>query len=257
MFGWHRRQNGDKIVEVAKLLTSQRQVVALTGAGISVGSGIPTFRGEGGLWNRFDPMEFAHIESFRRNPVRSWELFAELAQGLLGAQPNAAHLALAELEHHGLLRCIITQNIDGLHQAAGSRDVIEFHGNARELVCLGCRAHYPMTMFSFDHLPPYCNCGEILKPGAVFFGEPIPRAALLRSYAEAQQCQVMLVIGTSALVEPAASLPLVAKEHGSAIVEINPQPSTLTATISDYLLEGEAEVVLPQLAAQATNYLAI
>ncbi|MBC7342370.1 MAG: NAD-dependent deacylase [Clostridia bacterium] len=245
------------MTDVAKLLTNGRRAIALTGAGISVSSGIPTFRGQGGLWSRFDPMEFAHIESFRSNPVRSWELFAELAKGLFAARPNPAHLALAELEHHGLLRCIITQNIDGLHQAAGSREVIEFHGNARELVCLNCRAHYPASMFSFDSLPPYCNCGEILKPGAVFFGEPIPKTALLRAYAESQQCQVMLVIGTSALVEPAASLPLVAKEHGAIIVEINPEPSALTATVTDYLLEGEAEVVLPQLAAAATNYLAI
>lgn len=232
--------------QAARAIIGGQPVAALTGAGISVESGIPPFRGRGGLWEKYDPAEYADISSFRRNPAKVWQMQAEFLEVMERAKPNAGHMGLVELEKMGLLRTIITQNVDGLHQAAGNSDVIEFHGNNRYLVCPACDQRYPMAR-AREEMPPRCQCGAILKPDVVFFGEPIPKVALTRAYATAQTCRCMLVIGTSAVVEPAASIPYMAKQHGAVIIEVNPEPTGLTTSISDYFLQGPAGTVMPEL----------
>ncbi len=223
-------------------------VVVLTGSGISVSSGIMPFRGPGGLWEKYDPEEVAHIDNFKRNPLYSWTMLKEMVEVVEKALPNATHYSLAQMEKMGLVQCVITQNVDGLHQKAGSKVVIEFHGNTSMLLCLGCEAIFPAREISLDVLPPYCPlCGSLLKPGAVFFGEPIPQAALWQAQINVQQCRVMLVIGTSGAVEPAAGLPSVAKERGAYIIEVNPEPSLFTSYTTDLFLRGKAEKILPLL----------
>lgn len=233
---------------VARAICAARKTVALTGAGISAESGIPTFRDPGGLWDRYDPEEYATIEAFRRNPAKVWQMMKDFT-ALKTARPNPAHMGLAQLEQMGLLHCIITQNVDNLHQAAGSRNVIEFHGNMRQVICQRCGTVLPMDEISLESLPPYCRCGGVFKPAGVFFGEPIPPQALARAYEEARTCDLMLVIGTSAVVYPAADIPVVAKQAGAQVIEINPEPTDLTGRISDLIIQEKAGVVIPQILA--------
>lgn len=235
--------------EVADLLSRSLTPVALTGAGISVESGIPSFRGAGGLWEKYDPFEYAHIQSFLRQPVKVWRMLMELEEVIRRAQPNPAHLALAELERLGKLTAVITQNVDNLHQAAGSRRVIEFHGNARRYVCLRCRRQIPETEVDLSQLPPFCPCGGLIKPDIVFFGEEIPPEASREAFSLAETCDLMLVIGTSAAVMPASYLPFTAKNHGALIVEINPETTSLTRRLTDYYLRSSASQVLPEAVA--------
>jgi NAD-dependent deacetylase len=200
------------------------------------------------LWDKYDPEEYATIDAFRRDPAKVWQMkmmrdFTELKT----AKPNPGHIALAQLEQMGFLGCIITQNIDNLHQDGGSQDVIEFHGNMRQVVCQSCHKLLPMSEISLNSLPPYCPCGGVFKPNGVFFGEPIPSYALSRAYAESHQADVMLVIGTSAVVYPAAAMPGVAKEAGAQIIEINPENTDLTGPISDFIIQEKAGVAIPQI----------
>lgn len=237
----------EKISEAAKRVAGAKSV-ALTGSGISVASGIMPFRGKGGLWEKYDPEEMASIETFKRNPKNAWVMHKEVYEVVGKARPNPAHFALARLEAMGLMRSVITQNIDGLHQKAGNKTVIEFHGNIIKLICLECAALYPTSETDLSSLPPLCPvCRGVLKPNAVFFGEAIPRQALYRAHEETQQCRVMLVVGTSGIVEPAASLPLVAKSKGAYIIEVNPEPSYLTASVTALFLQGKAEEILPAI----------
>ena len=157
--------------KLAQLLADSMAAVALTGAGISVESGIPSFRGAHGLWSRYNPMEYAHIQAFVDNPAKVWKLLRELEEIILRARPNPAHTVLAELEKRGRLKGIITQNVDNLHQEAGSRNVIEFHGNARRFVCLRCGRDFPPHILDFSQLPLYCPCEGLIKPDIVFLGE--------------------------------------------------------------------------------------
>ncbi|MCA1987953.1 MAG: NAD-dependent deacylase [Desulfarculus sp.] len=221
--------------EVAELICAADQVVALTGAGISVESGIPAFRGAQGLWEKYDPMEFAAIDSFLADPARVWKMLLELDHLVRQAQPNPAHDALAKLEKMGKLSAVITQNIDGLHQAAGNRNVIEFHGSGRRLRCLSCGRQISRLEVIMDPLPPRCACGGLVKPDIVFFGEPIPERAAMTAFTLANSCQVMLVIGTSAVVAPASHLPLLAKSGGAKVVEVNLEPTALSQRVSDYV----------------------
>ena len=240
----------------ARVLAEANMAVALTGAGISVESGIPPFRGKGGLWEKFDPMIFAHIDAFRRDPDTVWKrLLKALGETLVKARPNKAHQGLAELERHGCLRAVITQNVDGLHQAAGSREVIEFHGSMASHRCLDCERGVPTEAIDFTRLPPRCACGGVLRPEIVFFGEAIPFAALQSSERFARMCDAMLVVGTSATVEPAASIPHIAKQHGACIIEINPDPTPLTRTISDISLMGPAGAMVSELVAALEAHL--
>ena len=233
--------------QLAELLRPGRQVVALTGAGISVESGIPDFRSPGGLWSRFDPLEYAHIAAFRRSPAKVWVLLKELDATLSRARPNAAHLALAELEARGLLAGVITQNVDNLHQAAGSVNVIEYHGNAHRFVCLDCARPFLREDLDFARVPLYCGCGGLIKPDVVFFGEPIPAAAQAAAVQLASTCDLLLIIGTSGEVAPANFLPFIARDHGALIVENNLEPTHLTHTVTDHFLPGPAGEMWPRV----------
>jgi len=233
--------------QLAALLNRRHRLVALTGAGISVASGIPDFRSEGGLWSRFDPMEYATIQAFRRDPAKVWTLLKEMDETLTRARPNPAHYALAALEAKGLLRGLITQNVDNLHQAAGSQRVVEYHGNALRFICDTCKGVHPRETLDFSHPPLYCLCGGIIRPDVVFFGEPIPAAAQKEAEALARDCDLLLVIGTSGEVAPASYLPYTAKEGGATIVENNLEPTRLTRTLTDYFLPGPAGKVWPEV----------
>jgi NAD-dependent deacetylase len=229
-------------------LAPARRAAALTGAGISIDSGIPPFRGQGGLWERFDPMEIAHIDSFIRNPAMVWKVLVKDLKDIIDrARPNDGHKGLARLEQLGILRSVITQNIDGLHQMAGNSDVIEFHGTFAWQRCMQCDRRVETSKVDASRLPPRCACSGILRPDAVFFGEMIPTVALWRSQEIASQCDVMLVVGTSAVVQPAASMPAIAKESGAIVIEINPEPTALTGSISDYLIRGKAGDVMNRI----------
>jgi NAD-dependent deacetylase len=231
-------------------LATARRAVALTGAGISIDSGIPPFRGAGGLWERFDPMEIAHIDAFMRNPAMVWKvLVKDLKDVIDRARPNDGHRGLARLERLGILTCVITQNIDGLHQMAGNTDVIEFHGTFAWQRCIQCDRRIETSKVDASQLPPRCACSGILRPDAVFFGEMIPPVALWRSQEVAARCDVMLVVGTSAVVQPAASMPVIAKESGAIVIEINPEPTALTGRISNYLIRGRAGEVMNRILA--------
>lgn len=233
--------------EAARLIRESRRAVALTGAGISVESGIPDFRSKGGLWERFDPREFATIQAFRRNPAKVWTMLLEMEAVILAARPNSAHLALAELEARGKLMGVITQNVDNLHQAAGSRNVVEYHGNALRFACLSCRGRWERAALDFSRLPLYCHCGGLIKPDVVFFGEPIPAAAQEAAYELVSACDLLIIIGTSGEVAPASFLPLTAKEAGAVILENNLDHTLLTRTVTDYFLRGPAGHIWPRV----------
>lgn len=233
--------------EAARLIRESHRAVALTGAGISVESGIPDFRSKGGLWERFDPREFATIQAFRRNPAKVWTMLQEMEAVILAARPNPAHLALAELEARGKLMGVITQNVDNLHQAAGSRNVVEYHGNALRFVCLSCRGRWERAALDFSRLPIYCHCGGLIKPDVVFFGEPIPAAAQEAAYELVSACDLLIIIGTSGEVAPASFLPLTAKEAGAVILENNLDHTLLTRTVTDYFLKGPAGRIWPRV----------
>ncbi|HEX9191803.1 MAG TPA: NAD-dependent deacylase [Candidatus Deferrimicrobiaceae bacterium] len=233
--------------QAARLLRGRRDVIALTGAGISVESGIPAFRGSQGLWAKYDPAEYATIGAFVQNPAKVWRMLSEMASLCGGAAPNPAHEGLAELEGLGILRSVITQNVDGLHQAAGSRQVIEYHGNMESLVCIACWKQYPTRERWDETAAPVCDCGQILKPNVVLFGEPIPWLAQERAEEEARTCGVLLVVGTSAQVAPACDIPRIARKAGAAVVEINPEETSLTASVTDVHIPGGASEVLRRL----------
>ncbi len=239
------------IGKAAADLAAARHVIALTGAGISVESGIPPFRGPGGLWEKIDPLEYAHIDAFLSDPAKVWDvLIRGMKEVVDKALPNDAHRGLARLEALGILKTVITQNIDGLHQAAGSSDVIEFHGSFAWQSCLDCGRRGPMRDVALDRLPPRCACGGILRPECIFFGEQIPFRHLERSQRLAQQCDLILVVGTSAMVQPAASLPVLSKRAGARVIEINTEPTPFTPDVSDYLLTGGAATTLQAIVAE-------
>jgi NAD-dependent deacetylase len=243
----------DVYEQIAERIVRSRYAIALTGAGISVESGIPDFRSAGGLWSKYDPLEFAYIEAFRANPAKVWKMLVELDEILLKAKPNGAHLVLAELEKRGILRAVITQNIDSLHQRAGSTVVVEFHGNNRILRCDRCSRRFPREGVSLESLPPRCSCGSALRPDLVFFGETIPTDAYHQAMAAAEKCDFMLIVGTSASVAPASNLPLLAKRKGAFLLEINPQASGISHHLTDLRLAESAGVALPAILAVIDN----
>jgi NAD-dependent deacetylase len=228
-------------------LTGARHVMALTGAGISAESGLATYRDpQTGLWARFLPQELATPEAFHRRPRLIWEWYASRRQLVERAEPNGGHRALAAMEQRVPRFTLVTQNIDGLHQRAGSRRVIELHGNITRTRCSGA-GHFVDSWPATDEVPPRCpQCGEPLRPDVVWFGEMLPPAAWEAAAAAAQDCDVCLVIGTSAVVQPAALLPELAQRAGAMLVEINPEPTPLTAR-ADVALTGPAGTMLPEL----------
>ncbi len=217
------------VKKAAELIKNSSNVVAFTGAGISVESGIPTFRGENGLWAKFDP-SFLELSFFYSNPEKSWRLIKDIFYEYFGkAKPNKAHSFLAKLEEKGKLIGVITQNIDNLHQEAGSKNVIEYHGNSKYLVCTKCGARYDFTEERIKDIPPLCDkCKGVLKPDFIFFGEGIPYEAITGTEELLEKGDLLIVIGTTGEVYPAGLIPIEAKNKGMQVIEINPQPSKVT-----------------------------
>ncbi len=216
-------------------------LVALTGAGISAESGVPTFRGEGGLWRRYDPSKLATPEAFRRDPKLVWEWYAWRREIIARAEPSEAHKILADLERKKGL-WVITQNVDGLHQRAGSRNVVELHGSIWKVRCISCGARYYDRRVPLEEIPPRCGeCGGLLRPDVVWFGEPLPEDALERACDLSERAEIFLVIGTSATVYPAAELPLIAKRRGAKVIEINPEETPLTPFADLSIRKGASE----------------
>ena len=226
--------------EVAGRLVNRRHCVALTGAGISAESGIATFRSKGGLWEKYDPMVYASAEVFRQDPSKYWIIRGDFIRDYDKYEPNPGHYALTDLEKMDILEHVITQNIDGLHKKAGSRNVTEIHGSLREIYCLNCGMEYLAPYVPAGN-PPYCECGGVLKPNTVLFGEQLPAEALQKAQHESSTCSTMLVIGTSAVVQPAASLPSLAKQNGAVVIEINPEKAFPAA---DFYIQEKAGVAL-------------
>ncbi len=250
--------SADDIQRAAALIRSAGYLVALSGAGLSAGSGIPTYRGVGGLWTQHGTPPLLSYQEFAHDPAAWWvrRLAAEedpshpvyqMKRAVDAAEPNAGHLALAELEHRGILRCSITQNVDNLHGEAGSRSLLEIHGNRNRLRCLECGLRFPRDGFDLSDVPPLCGeCGGILKLDTVMFGEPIPPDVLDSCRDAAERCDCMLLVGTSGTVNPAARLPLLAKERGASLIEVNPESTSLTEWC-DIVLQGPADAILPGL----------
>lgn len=233
---------------VKSLMTElvQESVIVLTGAGISAESGVPTFRGEGGLWRNFRPEQLATPDAFRRDPALVWEWY-DWRRGLIaGCAPNAAHETLAEMEASLPDFTLITQNVDGLHQEAGSRAVLELHGNIWRARCTGCGRVTEDRQTPLPETPPHCpKCNSLLRPDVVWFGESLPPEVMEAAWAAAARCRLVLVIGTSAVVQPAASLPLAALRNGARLVEINPAETPLSVRAHE-ILRGPAAETLPR-----------
>jgi NAD-dependent deacetylase len=221
-------------------------VAVLTGAGVSAESGVPTFRGEGGLWRDFRPEQLATPEAFRRDPALVWEWY-DWRRGLIDpCVPNAAHATLAEMEAALPDFALITQNVDGLHQAAGSHNVLELHGDIWRARCTGCGRVSEDRRVPLPQIPPRCpECGALLRPDVVWFGESLPLEVLDAAWAAAARCRLMLVVGTSAVVQPAASLPLVALRNRARLVEVNPAETPLSGHAHE-ILRGPAAELLPK-----------
>ena len=232
-------------------IATARRVAVLTGAGISAESGVPTFRdAQTGLWAQVDPLKLATPDAFRRDPKLVWDWYAWRRQLVASAQPNAGHRALVVLEDRVSDFVLITQNVDGLHRRAGSRNVVELHGNIGRVKC--SREHTIVEHWTEvgDEVPRCSGCGALLRPDVVWFEETLPADALHAAEDAASRCQILLVVGTSAEVYPAAALPDCAKAAGATIVEINPHPTPLS-DVADYVLRGPAGVMLPALVAAA------
>ncbi|MEZ0320161.1 MAG: NAD-dependent protein deacetylase [Pyrobaculum sp.] len=238
----------DVVDEVASLLARSSCNVALTGAGVSTASGIPDFRGPHGVWRRVDPEKF-EIHYFYENPDEVWDLFVQYLLPAFDVKPNPAHYALAELEKMGKLCSVITQNVDRLHQAAGSKNVVELHGALQYAVCTKCGRRYPLAevLKKRTRGAPRCEkCGGVLKPDVVFFGEPLPQDALREAFTLAEIADVFLAVGTSLAVYPANQLPLAAKKRGAKLVIINAD-ETFYDFYADYVTRGRVEEVLPKI----------
>lgn len=240
----------NELKEAANIIKGSQNIVVFTGAGISVESGIPPFRGKGGLWNKYDP-KFVEIGYFMSNTKECWTTLKEIFyDSVVDAKPNKAHLALVEIEKRNQQQnngstSIATQNIDALHQAAGSSAVYELHGNSTKLKCMKCGHTENISKEIFASMPPKCEkCGAILKPDFVFFGEALPQYDVEHSFNAAQSCDVCIVIGTIGEVMPAGLIPIKAKEHGAKIIEINPNPSSYTKSIVDIFIQDSASTAL-------------
>jgi len=233
--------------ELIQRLAAAKSVVVLTGAGVSAESGVPTFRdAQTGLWAKYRPEELATPTAFRRNPKLVWEWYAWRRQLVADAKPNPGHFALVEMETLFPQFALITQNVDGLHQLAGSRNVIELHGNISKTKCFDEDTFVSEWKETGD-VPPKCpNCGGLLRPAVVWFEEPLPEIEIQKAMSASANCDVILSVGTSTVVYPAAGLPAMALEHGATVVEINPQPTPFTPKAT-FALQGASGVVLPEI----------
>ncbi len=231
----------DIINKAARLIKTSNHCMVYTGAGISKESGIPPFRGEDGIWNKYDPKNL-ELSYYYRNTAESWKLIKNIFYDFFDkAEPNKAHLVLADWEKRGIVKSIITQNIDSLHQKAGSREVIEFHGTNSSFVCMDCSAVYSTDELILTDSVPKCEkCGGNLKPNFIFFGEAIPSDASAKSFSEAEKTDLVIIVGTTGEVYPAAYIPYQAKNNGATIIEINPEPSAYTEKITDLFIAEKA-----------------
>ena len=246
--------NSADLDRAAESLARARYLIALTGAGLSVESGIPPFRGPGGLWTKYGEPPLDGYQRFLKNPRRAWEErlnpagpMRELWETLAAARPNDGHLALAELESLGVLKCTITQNVDNLHRLAGSTQLLEIHGNVTLIRCIECVARYAREAIDFAELPPRCpQCSGVLKSDTVSFGEPIPPDVLERCFEESERADCMIVAGTSATVYPAAQFPVAIHQRGGDLIEVNPYETELTG-FCRHALRGPSGELLPRL----------
>ncbi len=221
-------------------MSGRLPLMVLTGAGISVESGIPPFRGEGGLWTRYDPFEYGHIETFKMHPERTWKMLREIIDGSMEAEPNEAHRSLARMERRGWIGPVVTQNVDGLHRTAGSEDIMELHGNARTIRCMGCGSREVLSKETYLDLDPKCTCGGWKRPDVVLFGEMLPEREILRALAAASSGVHLLVIGTSGMVQPASMIPYQVRSSGGMILEVNPNRSEYSGSISNHFIQARA-----------------
>lgn len=241
-----------KIDKICSIIDNSDNLVVLTGAGMAVESGVAPFRGEDGLWEDFDPAKYAHIRSYRRDPKRSWELFKLQIEETSNAELHDGYFSLVELEDHGV-KTVITQNIDGLHQKAGSDNVVELHGTLSKLVCESCSNEYDTEEFLeeiIDGEIPECDCGDILRPNVVLFGEQLDPTDVDSAITNVRECDSLMVIGTSSIVQPAASLPGMAKNYGAEVVEINLEETPITDDVTDIFIEGKAGELLTEITEQ-------
>ena len=239
----------------ARWIAEAERAVAFTGAGISVESGIPTFRGPDGLWSRYDP-QVLDLGYFYAHPEDSWRVIREIFYDYMDRElkPNAAHILLAQLEKAGIAKGVVTQNIDGLHQKAGSRNVVEFHGTAQRLICTQCRRKYDFRPGMLDTLPPLCeSCGGLMKPDFVFFGEGIGPENYRKSETLCKEADLLIIVGTTGEVMPASMIPFEARE--AKVIEINPEPSRYTEEKSDIFLQERATVAAEELARRLNGIL--
>jgi NAD-dependent deacetylase len=246
------RAMDERVEQARAILCNARRLVALTGAGISTPSGIPDFRSpDSGLWTHANPMDVATIYAFRQHPQAFYDWIHPLAVLTLAAKPNAAHLALAQMERFGPLQAVITQNIDMLHSRAGSQTVLEVHGHMREMTCLRCFDIVPSASILEEFLltaeTPHCGCGGVLKPNVILFGEQLPVRTLNRAKKETQLADVMLVAGSSLEVAPAGDLPIMAKARGARLIVVNLEPTHVDIH-ADVVIHGDVVEVLPRLA---------
>jgi NAD-dependent deacetylase len=238
------------VQRLADLVRERRPCVVLTGAGISTESGIPDFRSAQGIWARYDPVEVAHIDALRRDPARVWEFYALRLDALGQAQPNDGHRALAELEERGWIRAVVTQNVDGLHERAGSSEIVEVHGSLREAECTACKVRVPMADAIASRPLPACpECGEVLKPGVVMFGELLPVEAIERAQQLAREAALLLVVGSSLEVHPVAALPGETLAAGGALAIVN-RGETSWDSRAELVLDAGAGETLRRLASR-------
>lgn len=229
---------------LSRQIKDAQKIVFVTGAGISQESGIPTFRGKEGLWRKYDPMQLATIDAFYENPQLVWEWYEERRKNILAAKPNAGHYAIAELAKYKDV-IVLTQNIDGLHQRSGSRNVLELHGSIIRIKCTVCDFKDNITT-NFEELPPKCKCGNLLRPDVVWFGEGLPQDVWGEAITHAQTCDIMIIAGTSLVVSPANMLPLYAKQNGAALIEVNPEKTVMSSEMDLSIRETSANA-LPKL----------
>ena len=229
--------------EISEEIKNANKIVFVTGAGISQESGIPTFRGKDGLWRKYDAMQLATIDAFHANPQLVWEWYNERRMNVFVAKPNNGHEAIAELENYVDV-VVLTQNIDGLHQRAGSSKVFELHGSIVRIKCTVCD-YQNDVITNFEQIPPKCICGNMLRPDVVWFGEPLPQNVWRQAMIHASQCDVMVIAGTSLVVSPANTLPIYAKQNNAFLVEINPERTIMTSDM-DYSVRDSSARVLPE-----------
>ncbi|EIJ66753.1 transcriptional regulator, Sir2 family [Candidatus Nitrosopumilus salaria BD31] len=220
-----------------------KKIIFVTGAGISQESGIPTFRGKDGLWRNYDAMKLATIDAFYENPKLVWEWYNERRKNVFAAHPNQGHKAIAELEKYAKVM-VLTQNIDGLHQKAGSTEVLELHGSIIKIKCSVCDFRDEI-LTEFSEIPPLCNCGNMLRPDVVWFGEPLPQNVWQKAIVSASECDLMVIVGTSLVVSPANTLPIYAKQNNALLIEINPERTEMSSDM-DLTIRSTSALALPK-----------